>query len=73
MKTIITYQAPDGEKINLTPCQVARLRQEGRWLRNAHGAEFCTVSHGRHWGWPSYSDEELTEIQHQQTKENSPA
>ena len=59
MKTVITYQAPSGETIHLTPTQIARLEKAGVWPRNHRGEEFCTVSVGQHYGNSTWSDEEL--------------
>ena len=45
MKKVITYQAPNGSSINLTPRQIAALEKAGQWPRNASG-EYCTVRTG---------------------------
>jgi hypothetical protein len=47
-ETVITYQSPNGEIIDLTPFQIDKLRKQGIWPRDQHGAEYCTVSHGLH-------------------------
>lgn len=48
MTQVITYQAPNGETIDLTPKQIAQLERDGEWPRNSRGEEYCTVSHGLH-------------------------
>jgi hypothetical protein len=47
-ETVITYQSPNGEIIDLTQSQIDKLRKQGVWPRDQHGAEYCTVSHGLH-------------------------
>lgn len=58
---VITYCAPDGGTISLTPGQVADLLQWGVWPRNASG-EYCSVSHGVHTGIPTYTGQQLAAI-----------
>ena len=53
---VITYQAPNGETIDLTSAQVEMLECAQKWARNSRGEEFCSVSHGLHEGLPTYSD-----------------
>ena len=55
---VITYQAPNGETIDLSLAQVAMLERAQKWPRNSRG-EYCSVSHGLHEGIPTYSDAEL--------------
>lgn len=59
MSTVITYQSPSNDTINLTPAQVAKLEKAGKWPRDYRGQEYCTVSHGRHAGHETYTDAEL--------------
>lgn len=59
MQTVITYQDTRGNKVHLTSAQITKLNKAGKWPRNFAGEELCTVSHGRHYGSPTFSDEEL--------------
>jgi hypothetical protein len=59
MTTVITYQSPSSLTIDLTPAQVAALGKAGKWPRDWSGQEYCTVSHGRHAGSPTYTDAKL--------------
>ena len=56
---VITYQAPNGETIDLSLAQVDMLERGGKWPRNSRGEEYCSVSHGLHEETPTYSDAEL--------------
>ena len=56
---VITYQAPNGETIDLTSAQVEMLERAQKWPRNSRGEEYCSVSHGLHEGTPSHSDAQL--------------
>ena len=56
---VITYQAPNGETIDLSLAQVAMLERAQKWPRNNRGEEYCSVSHGLHEGEPTYSDAQL--------------
>jgi hypothetical protein len=47
---VITWQAPNGQTIDLTRSQERQLRRAGVWPRNSRGEEYCTVSHGLHVG-----------------------
>lgn len=58
---VITYQAPNGATINLTPEQIADLAA-GEWPRNSPGEEFCTVAHGEQEGIPSYRTGEFLQL-----------
>jgi hypothetical protein len=49
---VVTWQAPNGETINLTRQQERQLRAGGTWPRNSRGEEYCQVSHGLHIGEP---------------------
>ncbi|MDI3258451.1 MAG: hypothetical protein QJR02_02010 [Sinobacteraceae bacterium] len=59
MSKVITYQAPNGQTIDLTRTQITMLEDAGKWPRTARGEEYCTVSHGLHVGEPSMTDDEL--------------
>lgn len=59
MSTVITYQAPDGQTINLTLSQAEALRRSGTWPRNHLGQEFSVVAQCLHRGVPTYSHGEL--------------
>ena len=48
MKNVVTYQDDRGGTINI--CDRCEQRLTGNWPRNRHGAEYATVSHGRHVG-----------------------
>ena len=56
---VITYQAPNGETIDLSTGQVEMLERAQKWPRNSRGEEYCSVSHGAHAGVPTYSDAQL--------------
>ena len=56
---VVTFQAPNGETIDLSGSQVAMLEREQKWPRNSRGEEFCSVSRGLHEGTPTYSDAQL--------------
>ena len=56
---VVTYQAPNGETIDLSQAQVAMLERGGKWPRTSRGEEFCSVSCGLHAGQPTYSDAQL--------------
>jgi len=58
---VVTWQDPAGNKISLTPAQQRRLEAARAWPRTAHG-EYCTVSHGLHFGEASLSDAEVDEL-----------
>ena len=42
---VVTYQAPNGEAIDLSQAQVAMLERGRKWPRNSRGEEYCSVSH----------------------------
>lgn len=48
MKKVVTYQAPNGETIDI--CQDCEAKLADNWPRNNRGEEFCSVSHGLHDG-----------------------
>ena len=56
---VVTYQAPNGETIDLSQSQAAMLERAQKWPRNSRGEEYCSVSHGAHAGVPTYSDAQL--------------
>ena len=56
---VITYQAPNGEKIDLTRAQRRTLERAGTWLKTSRGEEYCQVSHGLHLGEPTFTDEQI--------------
>lgn len=61
MWMVITYIAPNGATIRLTQAQIDMLDAARKWPRNPRGEEYCTVSHGLHYGEPSMTDAELRE------------
>ena len=61
MKKVITYQAPNGSTIDLTPKQIAALEASGQWPRNESG-EYCTVSHGLHVGDPTCESDLVSDL-----------
>lgn len=61
MNKVITYQAPNGQTIDLTPKQIATLERAGQWPRNASG-EYCSVSHGLHSGEPTCETDLLSDL-----------
>ena len=48
---VITYQAPNGARINITPDQAESFKKAGVWPRNSSG-EYCAVHFGLHDGDP---------------------
>lgn len=48
MKKVITYQSPNGEKIDV--CKSCEKKLSGNWPRDSKGSEYCTISHGAHKG-----------------------
>ena len=52
---VITWQAPSGEKIEVTKAQEKIAREMGKWPRTTRGEEYCTVSHGLHRGTPTFN------------------
>ena len=59
MARVVTYQAPRGDTIALTEEQVQRLSEACVWPRNGIGEEYCTPTHGLHWGDPDFTDTEI--------------
>lgn len=55
---VVTWGAPGGGKLNITPRQEARLRALCRWPKDHRGVEYCQVVHGLHYDW-SATDEEV--------------
>lgn len=45
---VITYQAPNGEKIDLTEKEIRNYKKSGTWPKNSIGQEYCSVSKGLH-------------------------
>lgn len=63
MKTkVITYSTPSGDRCNLTPRQVKALEAAGRWPKDSKGNEFCQVSHGLHFGYPTWESNLASDI-----------
>jgi hypothetical protein len=56
---VITYQAPNGQTIDISRAQERKLTAAGKWPRNESG-EYCSVSYGLHRGRPTY--EEMDEL-----------
>ncbi len=59
MSKVITWQAPGGAEIDVTPAQETMLTAAGKWPRDQSGQEYCTVSRGLHQGEPTFTDAEL--------------
>lgn len=63
MSKVITYQAPGGATLDMTPAQIEICERAGKWPRCKSGAsvgqEYCTVSHGLHDGSPDMTDDDL--------------
>lgn len=57
MTLVVTWQAPNGDTINVTRDAQELFDLAGVWPRNAIGQEYCTVSHGLHKGEPDYDVE----------------
>ena len=50
-KTVVTYQAPNGQTINLcTHHEKLGDEREHGWYRNSRGEEYCSISYGMHEG-----------------------
>lgn len=62
MSTVITFQSPRGEKINLTPAQVKTLEKAGCWPKDSVGEQYCTVSHGKHYGTPDCATNDIVDL-----------
>lgn len=45
---VITWQAPNGAKINITPKAEVLMKEKGFWPKNSIGEEYCSVSRGLH-------------------------
>lgn len=58
MHKVITYTAPNGERLSLTGTQESALARSGVWPRNKSG-EFCQVHQGLHEGLPDWTDETI--------------
>lgn len=56
---VITYQAPNGSKIDVTVKQAKAMEAAGVWPKNHRGEDYCQVSHGSHAGEPTYTDEQI--------------
>ena len=52
---IITYQAPNGQTIDISRQQERQLAAAGKWPRNDSG-EYCSASMGMHSGQPTHAD-----------------
>lgn len=50
MKTVITYQDDGHGKISMCAACEQQWRDRGEWPTNNVGREYCTVSHGQHYG-----------------------
>ncbi len=60
---VITYQAPGGAAIDLTPRQIRRFERVGTWPRDGEGREYCSVAFGLHSAQhPTFSDAEVERI-----------
>jgi hypothetical protein len=59
MTKVITFSAPSGASINVTPAQERALRKAKVWPRTSRGEEYCQVFHGLHAGEPTYGDNEI--------------
>ena len=55
---VVTWQAPDGETVNVTLQQAQAMRRASYWPRNSSG-EYCTVSRGQHRGRPTWTNAQL--------------
>ena len=56
---VITYQAPNGSKIDVTDKQAKMMEAAGVWPKNNRGEDYCQVSQGLHAGEPTYNDEQI--------------
>lgn len=56
---VITYQAPNGQTIDLSLGQIRMLETARVWPRTQRGEEYCSVSCGQHAGQPTMTDAEL--------------
>ena len=48
MPKVVTYQASNGETIDMTPAAEQAWKRAGKWPKNSRGEEYCCVSHGLH-------------------------
>jgi hypothetical protein len=53
---VVTWQSDDGDVVHITPAQERQFRLAGVWPRNWRGREYCQVSHGLHYGTPTFDD-----------------
>ena len=56
---VTTWQAPNGETINLTRRQESMLETNGLWPKNSRGEEYRSVSHGLHEGTPTFGKDDF--------------
>lgn len=47
---VVTWQSARGESRNVCRACARKIRANGKWLRDIHGEEYATVSHGLHVG-----------------------
>lgn len=47
---VVTWQAPGGATLNISPPCERRMSAAGEWPRDSRGSEYATVSHGLHQG-----------------------
>jgi hypothetical protein len=62
---VVTYQAPNGETLNITSGAEAIMLAAGYWPKNSRGEEFCKVSRGLHFG---HADIDATEARRRVTQ-----
>lgn len=62
MTLVITWQAPNGETIDVTPEAEEKFNLAGVWPRNAIGEYYCKVSHGLHRGVPDFDVDRAREF-----------
>ena len=56
---VVTWQSPNGYRIDVSLAQEELLRQRGTWPKDPRGEEYCSVHHGTRHGQPSHTDTEL--------------
>jgi len=58
MRKVVTWQSPRGYQVDLCNKCADKFKADKAWPRDELGEEYCTVSHGRHYGWCSFCSEE---------------
>lgn len=62
MSKVITYQTSRGNKISLTPEQVAKLEAAHVWPKDALGEDYSGIYMGLHYGSKSLTDDQIAQL-----------